>query len=158
MGYGASWKEKRTTMKYYQNKYLKHIKLGFFIILISIMKLNLLGYNDDSSKKIEKRIVLKNDSTIFSLIENLDEVIELENRIDNDSNYKCGMLMAEEPDSSSLYYIVRVGISGPELFVSHFTFYIHKYSLEIFYYDAVEDELVSLKDWRVMKKNQHKKQ
>jgi len=83
-------------------------------------------------------------------IQMLPEVVEFLRT--TPKSYKPTLLLSGEPDSTSKYYWVKVGISNFDMFRTNFNFYIDPTTGKILYWDELCDDeaiyLITLQQWR----------
>ena len=64
------------------------------------------------------------------------------------SNQKVSISINKRPDKKFSYYWLQAGVDDGARFQPVYNFYIKKESLEVSYYDAPNDSIISLKEWR----------
>jgi len=140
-----------------------------YLILISLISLIAIGFNNTSNKTDEKtnkdtlisnhQISLKDsvvkddkdEDKIYNLILAIPEVKERGNYIEKETKGKrhIQLMIVETPkDNKSNYYCVKVGEDNGTNFVTHFNFYVYPEKPEIKYYDIINDTAISLDAWR----------
>jgi hypothetical protein len=96
------------------------------------------------------------EEKIVDKIFKLKEIKEFGKKLRANTNGESGVTIivrGDGPMSPEKYYWAQVGYSSPLRFETHFNFYIEKRNLDIYFYDTVHDELLSLKEWRSQTKN-----
>lgn len=83
----------------------------------------------------------------------LPEVKALSEKIDRESNGKRHLVgrISSEPSDDQEYYGISVSEDNGEALATYFEFRIYPDN-SIYYYDVVEDEELTLKEWRAQKK------
>lgn len=94
------------------------------------------------------------EQKILDKVEKLPEVKKLELYIDSISNHKRGvsMMIISKPNKEQKYYHIQVGYNGSDRFVVYFNFYVFTKDFEIKYYDAINDSVLSIEEWRKERK------
>jgi hypothetical protein len=69
-------------------------------------------------------------------------------------DHQPDMMLAGEPDSTTKYYWVKVGISNLDLFRTSYNFYVDLKTMDIRYWDQLDenDSYITLKQWRHWRK------
>lgn len=122
-------------------------------------------FNSDSNLitkywEIPKKIFCKDNSRessvdsltedeIFEMVMALPEVKERSAYVDKESKGErhLAALLYASPDANDNYYWVKVGEDNGFAFVTHFHFYVYP-NRSIRYYDAANDTVMDLSDWR----------
>lgn len=93
------------------------------------------------------------EDSLINLIWNLKEVQDLNQEIDLKSNGKRNLatFIASEPSDDTEYYGISVSEDNGDTYATYFQFHIYP-NKEIRYYDPIEDQEMSLTDWRKQKK------
>jgi tRNA A37 threonylcarbamoyladenosine biosynthesis protein TsaE len=55
---------------------------------------------------------------------------------------------AARPDENTPYYWVKAGEDNGMSLVTHFDFYVYPKTMEVKFYDVVEDKVLTLAEWR----------
>lgn len=118
----------------------------------------------ESETKSADSVVVKTDSVpapralaadsltedeIFDMVMALPEVKERSAYVDKESKGErhLAALLYGSPDANDNYYWVKVGEDNGTNFVTHFHFYVYP-NRTIRYYDAANDTVMDLSDWR----------
>ena len=91
------------------------------------------------------------ESQIIDTIWSLPEVIKRNDYVDSASNHtrKLTVYIQDEPNvDNDSCYIVKASEDNGENMVSHFMFSVSPNSMEIMYYDVMNDENLTLERWR----------
>lgn len=93
------------------------------------------------------------EDKLMALIWGLNEVQTLNKEIETKSKGKrhLSTFIASEPSDDSEYYGISVAEDNGEAYATYFQFHVYPNN-EIFYYDPIEDQEMSLSDWRKQKK------
>jgi hypothetical protein len=83
----------------------------------------------------------------------LPEVISLAKKIEKESNGKRSLVgrISSNPSDDQEYYGVSVSEDNGEALATYFEFRIYP-DKSIYYYDPIEDQELTLKEWRAQKK------
>lgn len=96
-----------------------------------------------------KPVISNQEDTLYSIIGNIVEVTKLIKKVNSESpNRKPIIIINKRPNKEFLYYWVQVGIDNGIQFQPVYNFYVKKTNLEVSYYDAPNDSIMSLKKWR----------
>ncbi len=91
------------------------------------------------------------ENQVMDAVFSLPEVIENGNYLEKETKgkrHQLGMFAETPDDNGKDLYIVKIGEDNGDAFVPHFTFYVYVPSLKIKYYDPIQDEIISLEEWR----------
>jgi hypothetical protein len=119
------------------------------VILLIFSALNCDGQFKKQTSFLEDKIL----DTVLSL----PEVKKEANKVEQLSHNKRHLsdVIYQRSEKSFNYYWVKVWEDNGDAYVTYFHFYVNPKTLEIKFYDVVNDKLVDLKIWRKLhKKNQ----
>ena len=143
---------------------------NLIIILISLCLFSCKTKKNNSNDKEQDSITFKqkdilnvsvnNDSTIeidtvLDIVSGLDEVANLEKRLNINGNKS--IIILETPNTNFEYFLVQVGNSNGERFEPIYNFYITPKSHFIYFFDTLNDTIISLEDWRKTRNWLHSK-
>jgi hypothetical protein len=119
----------------------------------------------DNIRLINQRLISKKDTiikaetgddAIYDLIFNLPEIKERETYIEQQTHgeRRLRLIIVERPQNNEHdYYLVKAGENNEISFVTHFNFYIYPGNdYEIKLYDPVKDTIISIDEWRKVRK------
>ncbi len=95
------------------------------------------------------------ETVIYNAVLNLPEMKAYFHRIDSifKDTIHGGAIINSTPTEKQPYYIVQVGESRPERFMTEYQFYVYpKKGMEVRFCDVINDTAISLSDWRGKKK------
>ena len=112
-----------------------------------------------SSVKSEtnKPQVPSNDSIlpkqILATVSKRPELQEADKYIDSISDHKERIAyLWEKPDKENLDYVIQFGYDGEERFETYYWIYVSPATLNIRFYDVINDSLYSIEDYRKLKR------
>jgi hypothetical protein len=96
--------------------------------------------------------VSKTEDKLIDQIWKLPEVQALSDKIDRESNGKRHLVgrISSEPSDDQEYYGISIAEDNGEALATYFEFRIYPDN-SIYYYDVVEDQELTLKEWRARK-------
>lgn len=99
-----------------------------------------------TEEKLEEKII----DTIFSL----KEVKEREEYIERETKGVRHMTIwvAEKPTEKNKCYWIKAGEDNGTNLVTHYNFVVYPDSMRIMYYDVVNDQQITLDEWRIQDK------
>jgi len=110
---------------------------------------------EKQTKVHEQKTLAKPDSVdqenqIVDLILNIEEVKRKSIRVKQLSKGKrhLSVYVENPPTPSEPYYWVKVAEDNGDNYVTYYTFTVNNKTRSISYYDAVQDSLISLSQWR----------
>lgn len=109
--------------------------------------------NSIPAKKETHLVASSKEDKLMDLIWHLNEVQELNKEVEQKSKGKrhLSTFIASEPSDDSEYYGISVSEDNGEAYATYFQFHIYPNN-EIFYYDPIEDQELTLEEWRKQKK------
>ncbi len=109
-----------------------------------------ISKNHDDKNRIDTSIQNQNrEDTLYNIVEKIIEVKNLVGKINaKSSNQKVSIIINKEADKEFLYYLLQVGVDDELRFQPLYNFYIKKESMEVSYYNTINDSIISLKEWR----------
>ena len=134
---------------------------NFIVILISLCLFSCETKKNDTNKEKHDsttfkqedilNVIIKNDNTIeadtvFNVICELNEVVNLEKRYNINGNKS--VIIRETPNVNFDYFWVQVGNSNEERFEPLYNFYVTPKNYFIYFLDTQNDTIISLEDWR----------
>jgi hypothetical protein len=112
-----------------------------------LLFLLILNFNSISDRVEDKAI-----SKILALPE-----IKTKNRfIDSSTNHQRGIaiMVINKPANNKDYFWIQAGNNTPLRFEPIYNFYVYLPNLEVKYFDPVNNQVISLQNWRKKKSNQ----
>lgn len=111
------------------------------------------AYTTKTEVKTEHIKASDQENKLMDLIWNLKEVQDLNAEIESKSKGKrhLASLITSKPSDDREYYGISVSEDNGEAFATYFEFHVYPND-EIFYYDPIEDQEISLAAWRKSKK------
>ncbi len=87
--------------------------------------------------------------TFFVRISNLSKVKKMDGELSSNPTkpQHLSYILLKEPSKEFKYYWIQVGVNGPVRFETLFNFHINSKTKEIYYYDALEDKRIPVKQW-----------
>jgi hypothetical protein len=116
-----------------------------FIILLVIYS-SLYSNAQNQKVALEDKIL----DTVLSLSEVKQEAKKVE-RLSHDKRHLSDVIY-QKPSKDFNYYWVKVWEDNGGAYATHFNFYVQPKTLEIKFYDVVNDKLLDLKTWRILRK------
>jgi hypothetical protein len=115
--------------------------------------------NYKEKKEIKKPIedthvkITNTEDQLISKVWQLPEVKALSDKIERESKGKRHLVgrIASQPSDDQEYYGISIAEDNGEALATYFEFRIYP-DKSIYYYDPVEDQELSLKEWRAQKK------
>lgn len=106
-----------------------------------------------SPKKDTHVKITNTEDQLISKVWQIPEVTALSNKIERESKGKRHLVgrISSAPSDDQEYYGVSISEDNGEALATYFEFRIYP-DHSIYYYDPVEDQELSLKEWRAMKK------
>ena len=124
------------------NKFMK--KTLTIFLLFSVLFSNAQSKNKQTA--LENKIL----DTILSLPEVRQEEKMIE-QLSKNSRHLSDVIY-QRPGKDFNYYWVKVWEDNGGAYATHFNFYVHPNTLEIKFYDAINDKLLDLKTWRKLRR------
>jgi hypothetical protein len=101
--------------------------------------------------KMTNDTTIKNlDDIVLNKIYKIPEVRKKDHFVDSITNHKHGisMIIVQRPNAKEPYYVVQVGYNNKIRFEPYYTFYVYKKNLVIKFYDTIQNEIITLEEWR----------
>lgn len=113
-----------------------------------VVILSILLALDSSAQSKNKKVAL--EDKILDTILSLPEVKKEAKRVEQLSHSKRHLadVIYQRPAKDFSYYWVKVWEDNGDGYATYFNFYVHPKTLEIKFYDAINDKLLDLKTWR----------
>jgi hypothetical protein len=105
-----------------------------------------------SKLEINKDTMLEN--RVYKAILELPEIKSYSHKLDSLSKGKQRMtaLIKSTPSKEEPYYWVQIGANNGDRLIVEYNFYIYpNENLEVKYYDTINEEIISLNEWRKRK-------
>jgi hypothetical protein len=105
---------------------------------------------ENPQQKAVKPAIMKEEDQVVSLIMNLDEVKRKSAMVLKQSKGKRHLATYVEtpPTAADPYYWVKVAEDNGGSYVTYYSFEVQAKTHAIKYYDAMQDSLISLSQWR----------
>ena len=155
------------------------MKFGILTILLSFPLFSCIPtdyqkeatYSQETERLGTNKVVedIKNTNILVqdSVVENkvykkIMELTEMKNyfkRVDSlfKGNKKATVLISSTPSKEEPFYWVQVGINDGDRIVPEYNFYVYPNNMEVKFYDAINDEILTLNQWRNKNKKTEKK-
>jgi hypothetical protein len=127
----------------------------YILFLVSVVIISCQPADQKKVKKERKQVmdatvVPKPEDQAVNLIMNLEEVKRKSEQVERDSKGKRHLSTYVEtpPTDADLNYWIKVAEDNGGSYVTYYTFAVNSKNREISYYDAINDSLISLSQWR----------
>jgi hypothetical protein len=90
---------------------------------------------------------------ILATVSKLPEIQEADKYIDSISDHRERIAyLWEKPDKENLDYVIQFGYDGKERFETYYWIYVSPITLNIRFYDVINDSLYGIEDYRKLKR------
>ena len=134
---------------------LRFVLVGHFVLAAILWRSNInFGVKHYSPPLIDTMPVSRNnrmkEDVILAKIFALSEVRAKNRYIDSLTHHKKGvsLLVTARPYAKHPYFWVKVGFNNNIRFETYYNFYINESNLEVNYFDPMNNEILSLQQWR----------
>jgi hypothetical protein len=120
------------------------------VVIASCQPVHQKEVKNERKQVMNATVVPNSEDQAVNLIMNLEEVKRKSEQVKTDSKGKRHLATYVEtpPTDTDLNYWIKVAEDNGGSYVTYYTFAVNSKSREINYYDAINDSLISLSQWR----------